>query len=191
MQRHPWIILLVLLTIASTTQLWVWVTRPKEPEHEFVGPPRADYTLTDFQLHVLNIEGKLSFTLIAPRLVQRGDDSSINVDSPYYEIVDSKGNAWKGKSDSAWVNKDGSLLKLEGAVNMHRDSTETVKAAEITTHDITAWPKEQRMETAALTTITQPGTILHSVGMKADFTLKVMELLADVHTTLQPKNSRK
>jgi len=184
-RHHPWLTLSLLGILAITTQLWVWFTRGREPAREFVGPPRSDYSLMNFQMHVLNIEGALAFSVSAPRLTRRGDDGSINIDLPAYDIIDTQGAIWKGTSDNAWVNQDGSQLKLEGAVEMRREPNETMTGATIVTRDVIAWPKEQRMETPAAILITQPGYTLRSVGMKADLSLKNVELLSDVNARME------
>jgi lipopolysaccharide export system protein LptC len=47
------------------------------------------------------------------------------------------------------------------------------------------------METAAPATIIQPGSILSGTGMRGDLNTKVLELLSDVHATIEPKAQRK
>ena len=47
------------------------------------------------------------------------------------------------------------------------------------------------METAAPATIVQPGSILRGIGMRGDLNTKVLELLSDVHATIEPKDKRK
>ncbi len=46
------------------------------------------------------------------------------------------------------------------------------------------------METAALATIIQPGSILRGIGMRGDLNTKDLELLSDVHATIEPKDKR-
>jgi len=169
---------------------------PRETANTFIGPPRSDYTLTDFTLDALDERGRHSFSMAAPRLARKEDDGSIYVSAPDYQIVDNSGNLWKGTSESAWVNKDGTVMKLEGAVDMNRVATAAVTPVEVTTRDLTittdaktADPqqaRDRRMETAALTTVRDPGSVAHGVGMKADMNLKTIEFLSDFHSTTQP-----
>ena len=42
--------------------------------------------------------------------------------TPDYVIYDGNGHEWKGKSDSAWVNKEGTIMQLDGHVEMHRQA---------------------------------------------------------------------
>ncbi len=196
-ERRTWLIIALLGAIALATQALVWMFVPREVENTFVGPPRSDYTLSNFTLDALDEQVQHSFTMVAPRLARKQDDGSIYVTAPNYEIIDNSGNLWNGTSEAAWVNKDGTIMRLEGAVDMHRRETGTVTPVEVVTRDLTvttepknrADPKQardRRMETAAPTTITDPQTVASGVGMKADLTLKVVEFLSDFHSITQP-----
>jgi len=201
MERRTWLAVALLAFVALATQALVWVFVPREDENTFIGPPRSDYTLANFTLDALDEQGKHSFTMAAPRLARKEDDGSIFVTAPAYEIVDNGGNLWKGTSESAWVNKDGTVMKLDGAVDMRRLETEKVQPVQMLTRDltITTDPKskdnpqaerERRMETAAATIIRDPQTIAQGVGMKSDLTLKTLEFLSDFHSTTQPAKLR-
>jgi lipopolysaccharide export system protein LptC len=192
MERKMILTIAVLATLALATQIIVWVFVAHNPAQSFVGPPRSDYTLTNFSVDALDTEGHHAFSIAGPRLVRRAEDGSIFVTTPNYEIIDNSHNMWKGRSDSAWVNKDGSIMKFEGQVQMRREPTPTVTPVELLTSDLTVTsdktssPPKKTLETAALATITDPGHIVHGVGMKADLGLKVVELLSDVHWTASP-----
>jgi len=193
-------IIAALAVFALATQAIVWFLAPREEESAFVGPPRSDYTLTDFTLDALDERGEHSFSMVAPRMARRQDDGSIYVSTPNYEIVDNGGNVWKGTSESAWVNKDGTIMKLQGRVEMHRIPTEKVTPVQLLTRDLTVLsdakvknsqePRDRRMETAELTTVTDPTTVAHGVGMKTDMTLKIVEFLSEFHSTTQPSKLR-
>jgi lipopolysaccharide export system protein LptC len=188
MERKTLLTIFLLAILAVGAQIAVWVFLPHDQAREFVGPPRSDYTLTNFTIDALDDAGNLSFTVIGPRLAHREDDGSVYVTTPDFVMLDNSGNTWKGKSDSAWVNKDGTIMLLEGHVEMHRQPTAKVKPADIYTSDLTTWPKDKRMQTAAPVTMTDPDSMLSGVGMKSDLGLKVLELFANVHSILQPRN---
>jgi len=198
--RRLVLIIAALAVFALATQAIVWFLAPREEASAFVGPPRSDYTLTDFTLDALDERGEHSFSMVAPRMARRQDDGSIYVSTPNYEIVDNGGNVWKGTSESAWVNKDGTIMKLQGRVEMHRIPTEKVTPVQLLTRDLTVLsdakvknsqePRDRRMETAELTTVTDPTTVAHGVGMKTDMTLKIVEFLSEFHSTTQPSKLR-
>ncbi|MBN8480197.1 MAG: LPS export ABC transporter periplasmic protein LptC [Xanthomonadales bacterium] len=178
---------LVLSVLALASQVLVWLTRPRPAEPDFTGPPRSGYTLDDFTLHALDENGKLTFTVSGPRLVRRSEDGSIFVSTPDYIMVDSEGHPWTGTSESAWVNRDGSLMQLEGRVDMQRTPSPGVAAARITTSELLVRPKDRTLETAAAAQISQPGSILRGTGLRGDLNSKVLELLSDVHNTFEPR----
>jgi lipopolysaccharide export system protein LptC len=179
--------ILALAVAAALTWALFWLFRPAEKEPDFVGPPRSNYTLDDFQLNALDENGKLSFTVAAPALARRNDDGSLWIDAPDFLIAAAKGEPWKGKSQSAFVNKDGTHMLLAGAVEMQREASAEAGAARVETRDVDAYPKENRLQTAAAATITQPGSILRGTGMKADLNTHQLELLADVHASFARK----
>jgi lipopolysaccharide export system protein LptC len=189
--RRLWFVAALLALVGIALNIVLWITRQRTNEQTFAGPPRSDYTLTDFTLNALDAEGKLSFQTVGPFLARRGEDGSIFVTTPDYVIYDGNGHEWKGKSDSAWVNKDGTIMRLDGHAEMHRQAAQGVQPVDVVTRDLTTWPKDKKMETAAPATIVQPGSILRGTGMRGDLNTRELELLSDVHATIEPKDERK
>ena len=189
MDRRYWLVVVLLAAFAAGTELLLWVTRDRINEQTFAGPPRSDYTLTDYTMDALDAAGQRTFQVSGPFLARRGDDGSVFLTTPDYLLIDGAGNPWIGKSDSGWVNQDGTIMKLIGHVEMHRQPSGDVQPMDVVTRDLTTWPKDKKMETAAPATITQQGSILNGVGMRGDLNEKVLELLSDVHSTLQPKSA--
>jgi lipopolysaccharide export system protein LptC len=181
MSRRYWLTAALLALAVIVTQALLWVTRPQADAQTFSGPPRSDYTLTDFTLNALDANGALSFAITGPRLSRRGTDGSLDADDPHYIIVDGAGHRWHGTSDSAWVDRSGSDMRLVGRVDLSRDPAPDLDATRIETSDLTASLAQKRMHTAAATRITQPGSILQGVGMRADLDAHTLDLLAEVH----------
>ena len=190
MERRYWVIVFVLGLLVIGTEALLWLVRDRTNAQTFAGPPRSDYTLSDFTLDALDSEGKRTFQVSGPRLARRGDDGSIFVDAPDYKLVDGAGHPWTGKSESAWVNKEGTIMKLLGHVEMHRAGDDKSEPVDVVTSDLTTWPKDKKMETAAAATITQPGSILRGTGLRGDLNDKTLELLSDVSSTLQSRHPR-
>lgn len=173
------LIALAAAVIASQALLW-WL-RPEAVPPADAGPPRSGYSLTDFTLEVLTASGSIGFRLAAPRLQRRDADASLFIDAPRFHIPMAHGEDWHGRSEHGWVSADGNVLKLFGDVTMAQ-----ADATRIHTRDLTAWPAEKRAASAAPVEIRQPGRILTGTGMKADLATHTLELLADVHGTLEP-----
>ena len=189
--RRLWFVAALLALAGIALNIVLWITRQRINEQTFEGPPRSDYTLSDFTLNALDAQGHLSFQTVGPTLARRGDDGSIFLTTPDYVIYDGSGHEWKGKSDTAWVNKEGTLMQLDGHVEMHRQAAKGVQPVDVVTRNLTTWPKDKKMETAEPATIVQPGSILRGIGMRGDLNSKVLELLSDVHAKIEPKDKRK
>ena len=201
MERRLILAIAVLATLAISTQILVWVFAPREAVPAFVGPPRSDYTLNDFSIDALDTKGQHSFSVAGPRLVRRAEDASIFVTAPDYTILDNGGHEWKGTSESAWVNKNGTLMKLEGKVDMHRLPGPGTPPAQLLTSDLTitspgkgqalSSAQGKTLQTQAPATITEPGRVVRGVGLQADLGLKTVQLMSDVHSTLLPSDHAK
>lgn len=174
---------------AGMAQLLLWWFGPAPKTSDFVGPPRSSYTLTDARMIEFNAAGQPSFRLQSPHLERREGDDSLYLNSPTFQLPARQAGVpdWQGQSLYGWVNKDGSQLKLQGPVEMHREAFVNAPAAHIQTADVTAWPKQNRLETAAPAQMVQGGTRISGIGMRADLNDKHLELLDDVHATFPPR----
>ncbi len=174
---------------AGLAQLLLWWLGPAPKTPDFVGPPRSGYTLTDARMTEYNAEGLPSFHLQSPHLERREGDESLYLNAPTFQLPANQAGVpdWLGQSLYGWVNKDGTQLKLQGPVEMNRAAFDDTPATRIQTADVTAWPKQNRLETAAPAQMVQGGTRISGIGMRADLNDKHLELLDDVHATFPPR----
>ncbi|HEX5305725.1 MAG TPA: LPS export ABC transporter periplasmic protein LptC [Dyella sp.] len=181
--------IVVIGLLAGLTRLVLWWTAPEPGQHDFVGPPRSGYTLTDFRLSSYDRDGLPAFNVKAPLLERREGDESLYINSPEFDLPSNQTGVpdWRGESLYGWVNKDGDLLKLLGPVHMRRKAYGDTPPAQLDTADLTIWPKDNRMETAAAARMVQGARTISGVGMRANLTEKHLELLDDVHATFPPR----
>jgi lipopolysaccharide export system protein LptC len=191
-RRLPAAIFVIALA-AGVSQLLLWWLGPAPPARDFVGPPRSGYTLTDARVTEFGADGRPSFHLQSPHLERREGDESLYLNSPTFQLPAKQAGEpdWHGESLYGWVNKPGTLLKLQGPVTMQRAAFGTSPATAMHTADITAWPKENRLETAAPAQIIQGASTISGIGMRANLTTKHLELLDDVHSTFMPAKPRR
>jgi lipopolysaccharide export system protein LptC len=184
---------IVLIGLATgAAQMLYWWLAPSPKESDFVGPPRSGYVLTNFKLWAFDVDGLPSFHMVAPHLERRENDESLYINTPNFEMPSNQPGVppWLGNSLYAWVDKSGTLLKLQGPVFMHRAAFGDTAAAEMHTSDVTAWPKENRMETAAPAHMVQGDSKLSGVGMRANLNTNHLELLDESHGTYPPRKNR-
>ncbi len=184
---------IVLIGLATgAAQMLYWWLAPTPKESDFVGPPRSGYVLTNFRLWAFDVDGLPSFRMVAPHLERRENDESLYINTPNFEMPSNQPGVppWLGNSLYAWVDKSGTLLKLQGPVFMHRAAFADTAAAEMHTSDVTAWPKENRMETAAPAHMVQGDSKLSGVGMRANLNTNHLELLDESHGSFPPRKNR-
>ncbi|QRN55952.1 LPS export ABC transporter periplasmic protein LptC [Dyella caseinilytica] len=168
-----------------------WVVGAPEA-NDFIGPPISDYVLYTSKVWSYDVTGLLNFTMTSPRMDRRAGDESMYINAPVFDIKSKKPGVpdWSGNAPFGWVNKSGTLMRLDGPMYMHRPAfvqslTGTLSPmATLCTSNVTGWPKENRMQTADPATMTQGATVMNGVGMRASLNDNHMELLNDVHGVL-------
>jgi lipopolysaccharide export system protein LptC len=186
---------IVLLAIAAPAS-WMlrsWVVGAPEV-NDFVGPPISDYVLYDGKVWSYDVTGLLNFIMTSPRMDRRASDESMYINSPVFDVTSKKPGVpnWHGNAPFGWVNKSGTLMRLDGPVYMQRPAyTQSLTGvlspmSTLCTSNVTGWPKENRMETADSAVMTQGATVMNGVGMRASLNDNHLELLNDVHGFLYP-----
>ena len=184
---------IVLIALAAgLAQALLWWMGPAPKQNDFVGPPRSGYTLSNFRMWSYGPQGQLAFRMHAPQLERREGDESLYIDSPVFDLASKKPGVpdWHGQSLYGWVDKSGSLIKLQGPVTMHRPAYADSAATDLVTSDVTVWPKENRMVTAAPAQMTQGASRMDGVGMRANLNDNHLELLDNVHATFPPRKRK-
>ncbi len=190
-RRLP-VAIIVLALAGGLVQLTLWWLGPATAPPDFVGPPRSGYTLTNARLWAYNVDGKPSFRMVTPQLERREGDDSLYINAPSFTLPARRVGVpdWQGQSLYGWVNKAGTVLKLQGPVSMHRPAYAGGPAADLQTSDVTAYPKENRMETAAPAQMTQGDSRMSGVGMRANLNENHLELLDDSHGSFPPRKRK-
>lgn len=173
------ILVVVLLALAAASSWWVYVLSRDEGPPPLVGPPRSDYTLTDFELIALDQQGLESFSATGPLLTRHPFLGSLDIDQPRFQVPDGKGGIWNARANDAWVRPDAGQIRLLGDVQVLAPGT-AGKAAKLVSELIDVFPKERRLASDDAVTVTGPGSILSGVGMRADMQTRFVELLSEV-----------
>lgn len=182
------------LALAAGIAQWLlWWLGPAPTSPDLEGPPRSGYVLYDAQVSSYDKNGLPSFRMQAPRIERREGDDSLYADAPTFQLPtnDPQIPEWQGQSEWGWVNKGATLLKLRGAVYMHRAAYDDTPRAEMHTSEVSVWPHDKRMATAAPAHMTQGATRIDGTGMRANLDEKHLELLDDVQATFPPRRRQR
>ena len=179
--------ILLLGLVAAATQWLVWLNGRSGEADSFVGPPRSDYVLSDFELDVLNDEGLLAFTVTAPRLAKHPQLDTLAIDAPRFRMFDGKRNEWRAHALSGWVRDDAKELRLTGDVEADRLASKTATAVAIASEQLTALLEENRITSDTAVTIKQVGSILRGTGLDADLDTDRFLLKQKVSARYEPR----
>ncbi len=186
--------IVVVALAAGASQLLLWWLGPAPRTQDFVGPPRSGYTLTDAKVIEYGTDGKPGLRMQSPRVERREGDESLYLSAPTFQIPATQPGVpdWQGQSLYGWVNKPGTMLKLQGPVSMYRAAFSDARGVahpetHLQTSEVTAWPRQNRMETAEHAQMTQGDRRMSGVGMRADLNDNHLELLDDSHGSFPPR----
>lgn len=176
-----------LAIVAALTQWLVWLRGESAREDAFTGPPRSDYTLSEFSLSALGDDGTLAFAVDAPRLVKHPWLDTLSVEAPRFRLFDARRNEWHARSKTGWVRADGKQLRLEGAVDARRLPSELTTEVSLASERLDAFIDESRLASDLAVTIAQAGSILRGVGLDADLANDRIVIDRQVEARYDPK----
>jgi lipopolysaccharide export system protein LptC len=177
----------VLAVVAALTQWLAWLEGVPERVDTFVGPPRSDYTLRDYQLTSYDEQGRRRFTVESPRLVKHPELDTFDIDTPSFRLWDGRQRGWTARSQRGWVRADAKALRLSGAVAVDRVAAAGVEPLALRTDSLDALLDSNHLRAPGAVTITQPGSILRGTGLEADLDAERYVLEQQVTAQYDPK----
>ncbi|WP_146151732.1 LPS export ABC transporter periplasmic protein LptC [Ahniella affigens] len=188
MSRGQGLMFILLLIGAVITSYWVWFRPEPVLPDAFVGPPRSDYELGQFDMQVFDDNGKLSYYVEAPRLSRDAQRESFTIDRPRVRLYDQREQNWLITAKSGYIDVKADRIDFDQNVVMQRDSN--VDPMRFKSDQITAFHKEGRVETATPIEIKARGATLTGTGLKANLNDKTYVIEKDFHATMPPARSR-
>lgn len=178
--------LFVVLLVAAVASGWsVWRQRAEVVEGT-VASDRSDYVLEDFQLVSLDDDGQEAFTLRAPWLQRDPADGSMSLREPVFLLPeDDAGHYWDLRAATGWISPDSERMRLEGEVVAVSDP-DGGRAMRLDAPELEVLPRQRRARSAAVVTVSQPGTTMQGTGMEADLAGKRFQLTSKVQTRYVP-----
>lgn len=174
MTPRPLPTLLLFAAVAATGWL-AWQLRRQPPTEEYVGPPRASYSLDDFQVVFLDENGQESFTARGPLLARDPYTGEITLDRPEFSVPGANG-AWVAQAEDGWVNPRGDELRLTRDVEVDGPASPGKGAVRIETEALTVFPKTQRVTSDREVKVTFGDSILRGRELDADLAARRIQL---------------
>lgn len=177
----------IVLSLLAAFTWWlreVATTPPPAPSNLRLHLP--DYIMYDFTLTAMDNAGKPDYRLKAVSLRHYQDDGSTEVDQPQLTSFRGTGPSWGAVGERGWASANGTLLKLLGAVTMHRPPGPGSEEVTLITSDLTLHPKENYAETDREVTAMMGPNKMQGVGMRLFLAEGKVKLLSQVRSVYAP-----
>ena len=190
LRQHPYAALMALLTLlVGTLQITLWLTKTHPKVGDFVDPERASYTMENLHLWTYGMQGKLRFSLSAPRLESRTKKHTVYISKPRFTLPEKvTGHPyWHGYARYGWINQKATIIKLQGSVQMWRDASGHTPRISLNTARLTIFPKQNRVQTTTEVDLKQGSSSMSGTGMRANLDHNQLEFFDDSHGTFSPR----
>lgn len=143
---------------------------------------RPDYVLNDFEIVALDVQGRESFTVRAPRLTRDPATRAMDIATPVFVIPPKAGSAstaWNVQSATGWVSPKGDEIRLRGRVRADTTDAEG-DPVNVATEQLNVYPETDRATSSEQVTMTQPGFTISGRGIDARLAAKRVNILSEV-----------
>lgn len=174
--------------MAALAALTFWLDRSMQDEDSGRDGKKRhdpDYVVDRFQVRRFNADGELQHSLVAQKMLHYPDDDSTSVIDP--QLTYHRTPPAHLAADTAWLDKDGKHVRLDGNVRVTRDAIDNQPPTRIDTSVLYAAPDDEFAHTDAPVTITQGRTVIHGTGMETNNRTHVSVLFGPVRGTIYPK----
>lgn len=146
-----------------------------------------DFIVEKFHVRSFDDEGLLQHTLAAERMLHYPDDESTDIVAP--RITYHRGPTTVATAGSAWLDKDGTRVRLERDVRVVRLGADGAPESTLTTEVLHMMPDDEYLHTDAPVTLTHRRSVIRGVGLTADNKTQLAVLNGPVHAVLFRKKT--
>lgn len=143
-----------------------------------------DSFVEDIDLAVMDDAGHLKYRVTAEYMTHFPNQDLLKLRRPDINIVQADGAVWQITSEHGETTTAGDRAWLLGDVTIQRPASASGGAIHVVTRDLLVKPQEDLAETEYAATITSDRYVIKTIGLKADFRNRVLELLSRVRTTI-------
>lgn len=146
-----------------------------------------DYMVNNFHVRRFDADGALQHSLTAQRMLHYPDDDSTRVFAP--RLTYHRTPPTHLAADTAWLDKDGKHVELDGNVHIVRESIDDRPPTQIDTSVLYAAPDDEFAHTDAPVTITQGRTVINGTGLETNNKTHISVLYGPVKGTIYPRQA--
>ncbi len=165
-----------------------WENR-KKPPTTAANAAQSDYIMHDFEMVVLDKDGKESITLRAPEMHRTAADQTFTITTPLFLIPDKDGAHMEMRSKTAWVDAKGEKAILrDDVVGNSPPGVGTPSDFKTTRLDI--FPDQHLASTDQVVVLTQPGATMQGTGFEINSQTQQYKFKSKVKSRYVPKSAQ-
>jgi lipopolysaccharide export system protein LptC len=139
-------------------------------------------------MHAFNEDGKTAFSLKSPLLERDPDGKSLTIQKPVFVFPgEETSQNWGAVADSAWVSDRAREIRLQQNVLISGPVSPKGLKTEFSAAELSVFPKENRLRSTGLVTVSHGRSILSGVGLEADMKQRRVQLLSKVTARYAPE----
>jgi len=173
------------LFVLATLLLW-YITQSDQSNNTYQ-ESNYDAFATDVSLTKFSREGKKQYELFSPRLNHYKKNNETYATSPrLYLYTPPNQEEWLITAEYAVAEQGKKTISFVDNVDISGSGTNHHKNTQLLTKKITYFPEKNSAETREAVTIVQPGSIIHAIGMRVDFSSGKINLLSKINGAYHP-----
>ena len=180
MQNNPRLLFLaaLLIFIAITTG---FILSSRHIKTSANNPSHPDSFMTNVHAIKINEFGKQRYLLISPKTTNYLKNNTTIFESPFFIINNDNEPPWHIKAVNGKTLQGIDKVILWDNVTIRQLPGKNSRNIKLITSKLIIYPNKSFVETNKPVTISQPGSIVHAVGMQADLNKNYIKLLSKTH----------
>lgn len=179
------ILLSTLLLSALAVSSWLTQQSFLANDTNISQPNTPNAFMTEAHYIQFNQQGALESDIYSPKVVHYPEDDTTVFDDPRMIAHSDDQLTWIITADHGTSRQGLDVLFLQDNVKILRIKDTDNKTTTLTTTALTAYVPQRFAKTDQPVTITQPGSVVNSVGLTADLKKGEIQLLSQVHGTYE------
>jgi len=183
---HPrWRSLLILLPLTAISFWIIYELQVDESGPAATPETIPDYTMSRLDSLNMDLDGKPKTRLTADFLAHYESKRETRLKTPELTMYRPGREPLYIRANQGWVTSDNEVILLRGDVRFWQLSPQGELVLEVTTSEARVFPERDYAETDKAATLSTAKTRTDSIGMKAFLEEGRIEMLRQVHTTIE------
>jgi lipopolysaccharide export system protein LptC len=149
----------------------------------------ADMVISNLSVRRFDEQGKLVNFLQTPEARHIPANNTHLFKSPHLTLSQNNQPAWEINSQNAKSINGGELITFKNKVVIHQQKNKNGQESTMKTEELHYYSKSKVAVTELPVSFEQPGSIVHSKGMKAYLEDRHIQLLSQARATFEPKHA--